>query len=328
MKDFDLGAVLGLLGRTLPFLVFRFLIYFGITIGFVLITGIGAGVGYGIGTIGGSGAGGGMWGGIIGFGIASTIMYLLREYLLYMVKAGHIAVLVEVMDGEALPEGRAQIEHATAVVRERFTQSSVLFGLDQLIKGILKSFNAVFFSVASVLPIPGTQGLAKFINTIVNLSLTYLDEVILAYNIRTRSSNPWQSSQTALILYAQNYRTFLKNAVWLAFFIWGLSLLAFVVILAPVAGLVAIFPGAAGPLTLIFALVFTWAVKQAVIEPFAMTALMQVYFRVTEGQTPDPEWEARLDSASGKFRELGEKAREWTPTDHRSRATAGSDASP
>lgn len=328
MKDFDLGEVLGLLGKTLPFLVFRFLIYFGITIGFVLITGIGAGVGYGIGTIGGSGAGGGMWGGIIGFGVASTIMYLLREYLLYIVKAGHIAVLVEVMNGEALPQGRAQIEHATAVVRERFTQSSVLFGLDQLIKGILKSFNAMFFTVASVLPIPGTQGLARFINTIVNLSLTYLDEVILAYNIRTRSTNPWQSSQTALILYAQNYKTFLKNAVWLAFFIWGLSLLAFVLILAPVAGLVAVFPGAAGPLTLIFALVFTWAVKQAVIEPFAMTALMQVYFRVTEGQQPDPEWEARLDSASGKFRELGEKAREWTPTDHTSRTTAGSDVSP
>lgn len=312
MKDFDLGEVLGLLGKTLPFLVFRFLIYFGITIGFVLITGIGAGVGYGIGTIGGSGAGGGMWGGIIGFGIASTIMYLLREYLLYMVKAGHIAVLVEVMDGKALPDGRAQIEHATTVVRERFTQSSVLFGLDQLIKGILKSFNAVFFSVATLLPIPGTQGLAKFINTIVNLSLTYLDEVILAYNIRTRADNPWQASQTALILYAQNYKAFLKNALWLAFFIWGFSLLVFLIILAPVAGLVAMFPGAAGPMTLIFALVFTWAVKQAVIEPLAMTALMQVFFRVTEGQTPDPEWEARLESASGKFRDLQNKARNWT----------------
>lgn len=311
MKDFDLGQVLGLLGKTLPFLVFRFLIYFGITIGFVLITGTGAGIGYGIGTIGGSGAGGGMWGGIIGFSVASTIMYLLREYLLYLVKAGHIAVLVEVMDGEALPEGRAQIEHAQTVVRERFAQSSVLFGLDQLIKGILKSFNAVFFSVANLLPIPGTQGLAKFINTIVNLSLTYLDEVILAYNIRTRSTNPWQSSQTALILYAQNYRAFLKNALWLTVFIWGLSLLAFLIILAPVAGLVAAFPGTAGPLTLIFALVFTWAVKQAIIEPFAMTALMLVFFRVTEGQEPDPEWEERLDSASSKFRDLGEKARHW-----------------
>lgn len=320
MKDFSLSHVMGLLSRTMPFLIFRFLIYFGITIAYVLITGVGAGIGYGVGSIGGSGPAGGMWGGIIGFSTAGVIMYLLREYLLYMVKAGHIAVMVELMEGKTLPEGRSQIQHAQAVVRERFAESSVLFGLDQLIKGILKAFNRLFFSATSLLPIPGVQGLAKFINTVVTLSLTYLDEVILAYNMKTRSDNPWKSSQTALVLYAQNYKTFLKNAVWLAFFVWGLSFLVFLLILGPVAGFVALFPGTAGPLTLIFALVFTWAVKQAVIEPFAMTALMQVYFKVTEGQEPNPEWEAKLDQASGKFRELKDKAANWSPTQAREEA--------
>ena len=308
MKDFRVGEIVALLRKTAPFLVFRFLIYFGITVAFVLLTGTGAGIGYGVGAIGGNAPGGGMWGGIIGFGIASTIMYLLREYLLYMVKAGHIAVLVELLEGRELPPGRSQIDYAQQIVRERFAESSVLFGLDQLIKGILKAFNRVFFTVASLLPIPGLQGLAKFVNTVVNLSLTYLDEVILAYSIKTRSDNPWHSSRTALVLYAQNYKAFLKNAFWLAFFIWGLTFLVFLLILGPVAGLVALFPGSAGPLTLIIALVFSWGVKQAVIEPFAMTALMQVFFKVTEGQLPHPEWEAKLDGVSNKFRELKDKA--------------------
>lgn len=308
MKDFNVGEVVGLLARTAPFLLFRFLIYFAITLAFVLITGTGAGIGYGIGAIAGNAAGGGTWGGLLGFGIASTIMYFLREYLLYMVKAGHIAVLVELMEGRELPGGRAQIEYAQRIVRERFAESSVLFGLDQLIKGILKAFNRVFFTVASFLPIPGSQGLVKFINTVVNLSLSYLDEVILAYNLKTRSDNPWRSSQTALVLYAQNYKAFLKNAFWLAFLIWGLTFLVFLAILAPAAALVALFPGSAGPLTLIIALVFAWGVKQAVIEPFAMTALLQVFFRVTEGQQPNPEWDAKLDSLSGKFRELKDRA--------------------
>lgn len=312
MKDFNLGEITSLLRQTAPFLVFRFLIYFGITLGFVLATGVGAGVGYGIGAIGGDSGAGGMWGGIIGFGLASSVMYFLRELLLYKVKAGHIAVLVELMEGKTLPEGRSQIEHAQTVVKERFAESSVLFVLDQLIKGILKTFNSLFFAVSNFLPIPGAQGLARFINTIVTLSLTYLDEVILAYNMRTRSDNPWRSSQTALILYAQNYKAFLKNAFWLSFFIWGLSALLFLIILAPVAGLVALFPGTAGPLTLIVALVFTWGVKQAVIEPFAMTAMMQVFFKVTEGQQPNPEWEAKLEQASDKFRELKGKAATWT----------------
>lgn len=308
MKDFKVGDVIGLLAKTAPFLIFRFLIYFGITLAFVLITGTGAGIGYGVGAIGGDASTGGMWGGLVGFGIASAILYFLREYLLYLVKAGHIAVLVELMEGGELPGGRSQIEYAQKMVRERFAESSVLFGLDQLIKGILGAFNRVFFTVASFLPLPGSQGIVKFINTVVNLSLTYLDEVIIAYNMRVKSEDPWQTSRTALVLYAQNYKAFLKNAFWLAFFIWGLTFLVFLVILGPVAGLVALFPGSAGPLSLIIALVFAWGVKQAVIEPFAMTALMQVFFKVTEGQEPNPEWDAKLEGLSSKFRELKNRA--------------------
>jgi len=113
------------------------------------------------------------------------------------------------------------------------------------------------------------------------------------------------------VLYGQNYKTFLKNAVWLAFIIWGLTLLVFVIVLAPIAALVQVLPGAAGPLSMIIALVFAWGVKQAVIEPFGMTALMHVFFRVTEGQQPNPEWEAKLESVSGKFKELEGKAANW-----------------
>ena len=309
--DFKIGEILGLMAKTMPFLVFRFLIYFAITFAYFLLTGIGAGVGYGIGMIGGEPGAFSFFGGLVGFGIMSVIAYLLREYLLYMVKAGHIAVLVELMEGKELPQGRGQIQHAQAVVRERFTESSVLFGVDQLIKAVLRAFNRVFFTVTSFIPIPGLRNVVKLINTVVNLSLTYLDEVILAHNIRTRSDNPWASSRTALILYAQNYKAFLKNAFFLAFIIWGLTLLVFLLILGPLIGLVTILPAVAGPLTLIFALVFAWGVKQSVIEPIGMTALMQVFFKVTEGQEPNPEWENKLEGVSKKFGEFGRKARDW-----------------
>lgn len=311
MMDFKIGEVLGLMARTAPFLVFRFLIYFAITLAYLLMTGIGAGVGYGIGMVGGEPGSFSFFGGLVGFGIMSVIAYLLREYLLYMVKAGHIAVLVELLEGKELPGGKGQIDYAQSIVRERFAESSVLFGLDQLIKGVLRAFNRVFFTITAFIPIPGIQGVVKFINTVVNLSLTYLDEVILAYNIRTRSENPWRSGQTALILYAQNYKTFLKNAFWLALVVWGLTLLVFVVIFVPMIGLVALIPAMAGPLALIFALVFAWGIKQAVIEPIGMTALMQVFFKVTEGQQPNPEWDAKLSKVSKKFGEIKNRASNW-----------------
>ncbi len=312
MKDFQMSEILDLMKKTAPFLLFRFLIYFGITLAYVIATGAAAGTGYLIGHIGKNPESYSFFGGLIGFGLISAGVYVIREYLLYMVKAGHIAVLVEIMDGKALPGGRGQIDYAQKMVRERFTESSVLFGLDQLIKGILKAFNSVFFTIANLLPIPGLDGLVKFINTVINLSLTYLDEVILAYNFRTRADNPWKSSQTALVLYAQNYKAFLKNAFFMALFIWGLSFLVFLIILLPIAGLVHLFPGFGGSLTVIFALVFAWGVKQAIIEPIGMTALMQVFFKVTEGQEPNPEWDAKLDAASAKFSEIKAKALAWS----------------
>jgi hypothetical protein len=41
---------------------------------------------------------------------------------------------------------------------------------------------------------------------------------------------------------------------------------------------------------------------------------MQVYFKEIEGQTPNPEWTARLEHASSKFRDLAQKASDWVPT--------------
>jgi len=308
MWDFELKKILGLMSRTMPFLVYRLLVYVGITLAYVLVTGGGAGIGYIAGKVGGDPAAGAGYGGMIGFGMASVALYFAREYLLYMVKAGHIVVLVELLDGKTIPEGRSQIEHATVEVKKRFGASSLLFGVDQLIKGVLKVFNRMFFTIAAFLPIPGLQGIVKMVSAVINMSLTYLDEVILAHIVRTKSENPWQSSQEAIVLYAQNYKMILKNAIFLTFIIWGLTLLVFLLVLGPVAGLIALFPNAAGFWTFAFAAVFAWGIKAAVIEPIAMTALMQVFFKAIEGQEPDAEWDAKLSKMTGKFRKLKEKA--------------------
>ena len=308
MWDFRLSEVFGLLRRTSSFLVFRFLVYTGITLAYVVATGGGAGIGYLVGGVGGEAGGGAFYGGLIGFALISAVLYWAREYLLYLVKAGHIAVLVELMQGKEIPHGRGQIEHAKTEVKARFAESSVLFGIDQLLKGILKAFNRMVFTISAFLPIPGLEGLAKFINNVIAMSLTYVDEVILGYNMRHQADNPWESSRTALILYAQNYKTMLKNAFFLTVVVWALTLVLFLIVLAPVGALVSIFPGAAGFWTLVIALVFAWGLKQALIEPIAMTALMQVYLETVEGQEPNADWEAKLERASTKFQELKSKA--------------------
>ncbi|TYB88403.1 hypothetical protein [Oceaniovalibus sp. ACAM 378] len=310
MWDFNVGNALGMMLRTLPFILLRMAVYFGITLGYILVTGVGAGVGYGVGGFGDEGfqASSTMWGGFAGFGIFGAIMYWAREYILYIVKAGHIAVLIELIDGKPMPQGRGQIAHATAVVKQRFPEASVLFAIDQLIKGVIRAITGLARGILTILPLPGVQQIASILSAFLRVAVGFIDEVILAYAIRTNSTNAWMSAKEALVLYGQNYKVMLKNAAWLAIIVYGLSFIVFVLMLAPAALVVYLMPGAWAAGGVVFALLFAWSVKAALLEPFAITCMMQVYFKTIEGQQPNPEWEAKLEQMSGKFRKLKDRA--------------------
>ncbi len=58
------------------------------------------------------------------------------------------------------------------------------------------------------------------------------------------------------------------------------------------------------------AVIAALSLKAPPIDPFATVALIQVYDKVGAGQSPDPEWTARLESMSGKLRELTHQARD------------------
>jgi len=310
MWDFSLGGALGMMARTMPFILLRMAVYFGIALGYVLVTGTGAGIGYGVGGFGDDAfqANATFWGGAVGFGLFGAVMYWAREYILYIVKAGHIAVLIELIDGKPMPDGRSQIAHASSVVKERFAQASVLFAIDQLVKGVIAAITGLVRGILAILPLPGAQQISGILHAFLRVAVGFIDEVILAHTMRTGSTNAWGSAKEALILYGQNYKVMLKNAAWLAVIVYLLSFLVFLVMLAPAALVVYLMPGAWAAGGFVFALLFAWSVKAALLEPFAIACLMQVYFKTIEGQQPDPEWEARLEQMSGKFRTLKARA--------------------
>ena len=313
MWDFSIGQTLGLMGRTLPFIVFRIIVYFGIAVAYVLVTGVGVGIGWGIGAFGSPdfrlGAMG--WGGIIGFALTAGTIYFLREYILYIVKAGHIAVLVELLDGGDVPQGQGQINHATEIVRSHFAETNVLFGVDLLVRGVLAAILGLIQGLASFIPIPGLQNVVALVRAFLRVAVGLMDEVVLGYLFRVKTTNPWHDAETAIVLYAQNYKVMLKNAAWLTAIMYVLSFVVFLLMLAPAAALVWFIPNAWGAGGFVFAILFAWAVKAALIEPFAIASMMDVYFRVIQGQTPDPAWDERIGQVSRKFRELKDKAANW-----------------
>ena len=316
MWDFSLSRAFGLMLRTWPFLLFRAVVYFGIAAALVVVTGTGAGVGYGVGMFGDAEfqAGSTFWGGAVGFGLTAGVVFFLRDYLLYMVKAGHIAVLVELLDNRPIPGGQGQIAYARTIVADRFGQASALFALDQLVKGVINVITGLTEGVLSILPIPGLDRLMGAVRAYLRLAVGLVDEVILAHAIRERSDNAWEAAHDGLVLYAQNARPMLVNAAWLTLITWVLAFVVFALMIAPAAAVVWLLPGDSSAGMFIFAVVFAWAVKAAVIEPFALACLLQVFFKVTEGQVPKPEWRGRLAQASTKFRTLGERALNWRPT--------------
>ena len=313
MWDFSVGQAFGLMRRTAPFVLFRVVVYFGIAAALVIVTGAGAGVGYGVGAFGDTEfrAQSTAWGAVGGFGLTAGVIFFLRDYLLYIVKAGHIAVMVELMQGGSLPAGRGQIDFARAVVTRRFGTASALFGLDQLIKGVVGAITGLVQGVLSLLPIPGLDRIMGVVRAYLRLAVGLVDEVILAHLMATRAENPWKGAQEALVLYGQNARVMMVNAAWLAGIVWLLSIAVFVAMLAPAAAVVYLMPGDLAAGGFVFAFLFAWAVKAALIEPFAIACMMQVFFTVTAGQTPNPEWAAKLASASDKFKELGTRAGNW-----------------
>lgn len=296
--------------RTAPFLLFRILIYFGISAALILVTGAGAGIGYGMGALGDeeARAASTFWGGTAGFALTVGVIFFLRDYLLYMVKAGHIAVMVELLDGREIPRGQGQIAYARGIVADRFGQASALFALDQLVRGVIRAITGLLQGMMSLMPIPWLDWLMGAVRAYLRLAVGLVDEVILAHAIRSRSENAWEAAHDGLVLYAQNARPMLGAAAWLTLITWVMSALVFFLMLGPAATVAYLFPGDGSAGLVVFAVLFAWAVKAAVIEPFALACLLQVFFREIEGQIPNAEWRGRLTQVSDRFRRLGEQA--------------------
>jgi hypothetical protein len=141
--------------------------------------------------------------------------------------------------------------------------------------------------------------------------VTYVDESILSYSLSRPNEDVFESAKKGVVLYAQNWKPILKTAVGLAF----VNLLAFVVLflilLIPFAPL-ALLANTGGWKFFWFAMaaVIAYCVKLALVNPFSLVAMIITYNRAIEGQVPNPQWEAQLESVSSKFRELKEKAQQ------------------
>lgn len=105
-------------------------------------------------------------------------------------------MITEIIEQGSLPEGVSQTQWGQQQVTKYFKEISVLALIDQLIKGIIGMVNRTLLGVMNLLPIPAMQGAGKVVQRIVDLSLTYIDESILAHTFRTRNENVYDAART------------------------------------------------------------------------------------------------------------------------------------
>lgn len=311
VHDHGLTTAISLMMRSLPYALARFGILLACTVAciiwIVVAFGGAAWLGYHISSVFGLvwlvlcvAGGGWLWGAVL-------------RYALHLIACGHVAVLTELITRGQVGNGsESMLAYGKRVVIERFGQVNALFGLNMLVRGILQVFHRTLDWIAEMLPVPGLESLSNLINIILRAATRYLDKVILSYNLARNDNDPWRGAREGIVYYAQNAKPILKTAIWIVILERVLTIVLWLLLLTPAAAITWMLPASirelGGLMTIIVAALLAGPLRAAFIEPVFLIMMMVRFHALVQNQPINQEWDARLASISGKFRDLGMRA--------------------
>lgn len=300
--------------KTIPFMLIRLLAYFIFFIGICIYTAI---VVFVFNLIQPEGFfafilfamfGGGGW----------YVYSLIREYINYMIKAAHVAVIADMAIKGGVPEGFNMYNYGVSKVKKFFVASNVLFGLDRLVSGTVRQIQRVFSKIGDFLGfIPGIKGIMNILNLFVDIILNYVDECIMAYIFLNEGQNVWKSAADGVVLYAQNWKTILKTGAKILVFLLVFFLVFFLVFQGVFVGIFNGFDGLGGlasPIAFVLTFVFVLVLKWAVLDSIIMIYMMTSYLKVAYGAQPSVDLYEKLKGMSKKFSQLFGKSQETANT--------------
>jgi hypothetical protein len=299
MWDFDLMAATRTLEKSMPFVLYRFLLCLGIGLGYLLATLAGAGTLIGFASLAKNANAMGPVGAVIGFAAFGYLLYKARPLWLRIAQVPQLGLLADLSANVDLPAGAAQIDYAKQKAGRAFPSTSALFRLDQLARGAL----------ADLVRLPPPAGflahpkLAEFRDRLARHIFARSDRSLLAWHFRTGSDTPAASLAAGVAVHGQHFRTLMRNRILAIVFEWVGFALAYPLLLAGIRMLVEGLPINVSFWPYVFAGVFGWVLKAGFFEPIAEAAMLQVFFPLAE-QGADPARTAELASSSVAFREL------------------------
>ena len=233
---------------------------FGIIMGITTITGSG-----GVGAI--------ML--FIWIGVWGVVHWIIKHYVSYLLKAGHVAVIAQSFKDGAIPANPVAV--GKNMVIERFGTSNVYFLIDKLVAGAVRQLQKVFGKITGLLGnIPGGGALRTIGNLFIDISLGYIDECCLGYTFYHKEQNAYKSAADGVVIYAQNWKQLLKDGaittIVVLLTIVVVTLLSFIVI----GGLFRLMEWNI-IVAVILSLLVSFAVKRAFIDSWILVKMMSSY---------------------------------------------------
>lgn len=248
---------------------------------------------------------------LIWIGGTGVIRFVIMHYMGYLVKAGHVAVIAEAVTTGQIPAN--QVDYGKKMVTERFATSNIYFAVDKLVTGAVKQIQRGVEKVGNALDfIPGmgaVTGLAKFF---VDISLGYIDECCLGYTFYKKEQGAFKSAADGVVIYAQNWKSLLKNAAKTMVKVVLLMVVLAIVIFVPVGLLFKLLKWS--PLVaFLLACLAAWVIKFAFVDSYIMIEMMVTYMGLAPNTVITFDLYSKLSGLSGSFKELFNKGQQEQP---------------
>jgi hypothetical protein len=307
VRDHGLATAFGLLLRSLPYALARLGLLLAYTIGCIvwLVVAIGGGAWLGAHI---AEAFGGIWIILCLVGIGWFWATVLR-YTLHLVACGHVAVLTELITHGKVGNGtESMFDYGRRIVTARFGEVTALFGLNALVRGVVRSFHRTLDWIDGLLPIPGLDALASLLTLVLRAATRYLDKVIFSYGLARDDADPWTAAREGVVYYAQNAKPILTTSVWIVVLEKVLTVVLWLLLLAPAAAITLLLPHAVretgGLITVVIAVLLAGCLRSAFIKPLFLIMMMVRFHALIEHQPIDAAWNERLAGVSTRFAEF------------------------
>ncbi len=244
--------------------------------------------------------------------LSAACLGIAEHFIGYILKTGHVAVVTTIVTTGKVPED--QFAYGKEMVMKNFPTAAAYFAVDKLVAGAVKEINKGLDVVGNLLgKIPGMESVVSFLQSFVSIALGNVDECCLAYTFYRTDQSALESSVDGVVIYFQNWKTVLKDALKVTFITMLVSAIAWIILMVILVGILAVtgMPGFnAFFVAFIFALLAVIVVKSAVMDSYAMVCMVCSYMQVAPTTELTFDLYDKLCKLSAKFKSLFQKSKQ------------------